>query len=382
VSHTNEDPTTPGTLVVLSHFAAHLELDLAWAFRALGWEVAVWGYDNERAFNAAISDTQLPALVLYPNTGGPLFPSLVKCRLPTVGMMHDTHRYPSARILTAQLFDVMCVRDPGVRFDAFRLGHRRAQLLPHGVVKQDFVELSLERDLDVGWIGTSQAPIYRRRRQLLPILDREFVMNDWRRRYPPALIPHVYGRSKIVVNLSRDDWPADANTRVFEAMAAGALLLTSLPTDLTALGFVDGLHFIGYENEADLIELVRRWLEDDSGRAEIATAGRAKVLSEFTYEAYARSLATIIIEEGEALIARRRLSESDAAAIILEVYLKERRWSVLPGRLPALIGSAGAGVAPVMWRGLASSARHALHVPRSGDLKMALRSRREPADVS
>jgi hypothetical protein len=364
----DDRPIPSGTLVILGNFAAHLELDLAWAFRGFGWEVAIWGSDDERAFTHAIEGTDLPALVLYANTGGPLFPSLATGRLPTAVLMHDSHRYHDARLLLSRLFDLVLVRNPGARFDAFRREHARAELFPHAVVGQDFVDLDLERDLDLGWVGTTDAPIYERRRRLLPGLAREFAMNDWRRRYPPASIPEVYGRSKIVLNISRDDWPADANTRVFEAMAAGALLVTSLPTDLTRLGFEDGVDFVGYEDEAELFAMLRRWLDDDVGRASVAASGRTKVLSGFTYEALARRLARLAVDEGSALVSSRHLPESEAAAIVLEIYLMERRWSALPGRMPALVGAAGPRVVPVAWRGLASSARRAFGLPRRRQL--------------
>jgi hypothetical protein len=238
-------------------------------------------------------------------------------------------------------------------------------LFPHVVAPEEYKDLNPERDLEVGWVGTTQARIYGRRRQLLPKLARAFVMNDWERRCPPVLIPQLYARSKIVVNISRDDWPSDANTRVFEAMAAGALLVTSLPTELTDLGFVEGRHFVGYHKDVEVIDIVRHWLRDDVGRSAIADAGRAKILSEFTYERRVRTLARIAVDEGADLVARRRVSESAAAAIILEQYLQERRWSVLHGRLFPLVGVARLGVAPVVWRGLASILKGWRHGSRS-----------------
>ena len=64
----------PGTLVMLGHIAAHMELDLVWAFRSIGWEVVIWGNDDERAFSAAIRDMKPPALVAYPEHERPAVP--------------------------------------------------------------------------------------------------------------------------------------------------------------------------------------------------------------------------------------------------------------------------------------------------------------------
>jgi len=82
-------------------------------------------------------------------------------------------------------------------------------------------------------------------------------MNDWSRRYEPEEMARIYRQSKIIVNIARDDFPQDANLRTFEAMATGALLLTSLPTELTEIGFEDGVHFVGFRKEAEIAPLVR-----------------------------------------------------------------------------------------------------------------------------
>src|SRR6266851_3617913 len=80
----------------------------------------------------------------------------------------------------------------------------------------------------------------------LPKLAQEFHTNDWSRWYSVAEVANVYRRSQIVVNIGRDDFPQDANLRVFEVLASGTLLLTSMPTELAQLGFQQGAHFVGY----------------------------------------------------------------------------------------------------------------------------------------
>jgi hypothetical protein len=109
-------------------------------------------------------------------------------------------------------------------------------------------------------------------------------MNDWSRRYGPEEMARIYRQSKIVVNIARDDFPQDANLRTFEVMAAGALLLTALPTELTQIGFEDGVHFIGFRTEAEIAPLVRKYLSEESVRRRIAEGARDKVLREHTYD--------------------------------------------------------------------------------------------------
>src|SRR5258708_33401305 len=109
-------------------------------------------------------------------------------------------------------------------------------------------------------------------------------MNDWKRSYTQEEVANIYRRSRVVVNFGRDDFPNDANMRVFEVLAAGALLITSLPSELTDLGFQDGVNFIGYRAEAEIVPLVRKYLENEWSRSRIAQAGQEKVLREHTYD--------------------------------------------------------------------------------------------------
>lgn len=109
-------------------------------------------------------------------------------------------------------------------------------------------------------------------------------MNDWRSRHAPEAIARIYRQSKIVLNIARDDFPQDANLRAFEAMAGGALLLTLLPTELAQIGFEDGIHFVGFRKEAEILPLVRKYLSEESSRRRIAEAARHKVLSEHSYD--------------------------------------------------------------------------------------------------
>ena len=358
VSGPNLRSPGPGTLVLLSNLAAHLQHDLANAFRDLGWEVVWWGHEDERHFNHFVGDIQPPALVLYADAAGPLFPSLVRCPHPTAVLHVDSHRWPEARARRSQLFDIAASCHPGLPFQLLARTHRKPLLLPHVVVGRDFESSHETRDLEVGWVGSTRAPFYQRRRHLLPVLASKFLMNDWRRRYSSNVIPSIYARSKIVVNISGDDCPWDANTRVFEAMAAGALLVTQVPTELTELGFVEGRHFVGYADDAEVPLVVAEWLGRDRARKEIAAAGRTRVLSKFTYANRAETLVDISVEEGRALVSSRSLDESAAAGLVFEQYLQERRWAALRSQGPSLIALARLGTPRIMWAAMVAKIRH------------------------
>lgn len=146
-------------------------------------------------------------------------------------------------------------------------------------------------------------------------------MNDWRRSYSLAEVAGVYRSSRIVVNFGRDDFRQDANMRVFEVLASGALLVTSLPSELTDLGFAAGVHFIGYREEREIVPIVRRFLEDEKTRTSIAQAARIKVLEEHTYEARAQQTIERLRHAGDRKLApARRWSASETRLAYLDFF--------------------------------------------------------------
>ena len=131
-------------------------------------------------------------------------------------------------------------------------------------------------------------------------------MNDWSRRHEPEEMVRIYRQSKIVVNMGRDDFPQDANLRAFEAMAAGALLLTPLPTELTQIGFEDGVHFVGFRKETEIIPLVRKYLLEESERRGIADVARDKVLHEHSYDRRVETILKLAKQNGRNTLAPAR----------------------------------------------------------------------------
>ncbi len=171
-----------------------------------------------------------------------------------------------------------------------RAGHAGAFLLPHAVRRELYDQPELQREFEIGWVGQWEGELYGNRANLLPKLFKTFHGNDPLRPYTIAEVAEVYRRSRIVVNIGRDDFPQDANLRVFEVLASGALLITSLPSELTEIGFQEGVHFIGYKNQSEIPPLVKQFLECEGDRIRIGQSGRAKVLSEHTYDNRAQVL--------------------------------------------------------------------------------------------
>jgi hypothetical protein len=247
-----------------------------------------------------------PDLILHPEYI-PIMPlGLTKVNVPTACFQIDTYAYTRSRISWSMLFDLVFVFHPGYETKFRAAGHPGAHFIPHAIEPSLFMGEEPGRVFDIGWVGQTRGSLYRTRERLLPVLSRAFRMNDWRSRHEPEEMARIYRQSKIVVNIARDDFPQDANMRAFEAMAAGALLLTSLPTELAQAGFEDGVHFVGYRKEAEIVPLVRKYLLEESARRQIAELARDKVLREHSYDRRVETILELVKQDGRKFLAPAR----------------------------------------------------------------------------
>jgi hypothetical protein len=268
------------------------------ALRAQGAQMAF--ADPAMALDAPLDEIlarceMRPDWIFHVESDFPLLPrGLAQSRIPTMCFHVDTYAFTRRRIRWSGLFDGVAVFHPGYERIFAKSGHPGAFVLPHAVQRELYDRPEKNREFEIAWVGTTAGPIYRRRRKWLPKLAAQFRMNDWKRGYTLAEVADIYQRSRIVVNLGRDDFPQDANMRVYEAMAAGALLITSAPTELTGLGFKEGTHFVAYRGEEELIPAVRHYLDHEDERSKIAAAGRGKTLREDTYDCRAARLLQVL----------------------------------------------------------------------------------------
>lgn len=263
-----------------------------------------------------------PSLILQPESDFPLLPKgLTTAPIRTACFQFDTFAFTVRRMRWAMLFDLPVVFHPGFD-DRFRkAGHPGPHLSYHAADRDLFDVPGKERSFDVGWVGSVAGSFYHSRRRVLARLAEEFFMNDWRRFHRPEEMADVYQRSKVVVNIARDDYRQDANMRVFEAMAAGALLITALPTELTAIGFEEGAHFVGYHEENEINEVIRRYLADETARKRIAELARETVLREHTYDCRVKALFERVEEDAGRLLApARQWPEERVRQRYLEYY--------------------------------------------------------------
>lgn len=297
-----------------------------------------------------------PRLILWPDAGGVPPARVLASNVPTACFHIDTFEDAPRRIATSMLFDYACLFHPRFLTVWERAGHPRPILVPHAVDPDPFAPRGEPRRYDVGWVGQADHAFYAARRRLLPRLATRFSMNEWNRPHSYGEMAEVYRCSKIVVNISRDDYPEDANLRLFEAMASGALLVTLLPTEAEELGLVTGEHFVGYRHDDELLDVLAHYLAHDDDRARIAEAGRAAVLREHTYERRAADLlATVAADGGRLFAPARRWSASRTSRAHLGCHADAHLWDPLRrefGRLARMSPWAAIQALPLVLREL------------------------------
>lgn len=295
------------------------------AFEKLGVNLRFLGDpETMKDFRACIT---LPGrkFLLFPDPPSSIIPNwLPHDNVVSASFQIDSFVKPQWKALWSTLFDFVFIFHPDPE-NVYSWDKRGGVfVLPHAVDLSRYQGMNRDRVYDVGWVGSLLGEHNRSRRELLPQLAKEFSINDFEKFYEENEVPEVYGSSKIVVNVSRDDHPGDANTRCFEAMAAGALLVTRLPSELQSLGFVDGVHFIGYRDQSEVAGLVRRLLVDESSRINIANNGRTLVLSHHNYYVRAAKIVQVFSSADERLLAPgRKLSHGDLAFTYCHYYAKK-----------------------------------------------------------
>ena len=279
--------------------------------------------DIDQFLCLAIGQEKSPDLILH-ETGAPGLPrGLHKVSIPTVLLDIDTFGWTSFRLKWALLFDYIFTWHPSYVQQFQEAGHPRVFALPHAVDAELFGEINpnQERLYDLGFVGNSELAQYRKRDRVISQLAKLYRTNDFRRGYGKKDMAEVYKLSRIVVNVSRAEYPQEANMRCYEAMAGGALLITGMPTELTEWGFLEGVHFVGWRSESDVFDLVARYLRDEEKRNEIAQAGRERTLTRFTCQQCIDSIAsTVARDNGEVFAPARGWPPEDIHLLYLSYY--------------------------------------------------------------
>lgn len=272
---------------------------------------------------------QIPNMIVWLESARAILPKgLEKVKIPTISFQSDTYAYTRRRIRWSMLFDYAVVFHPGFEVQFRNAGHPRVITWSHAADPELFREQQGQRIFEVGWVGRTDGNLYKDRRFVLQSLSRHFHMNDFTRFHSPEELAQVYCRSKIIVNVARDDYPQDANMRVFEAMASGALLITRLPSELTSIGFEEGIHFVGYHRLDEIVGLARQYLNDERTCTRIAQTSRAKVLREHTYDGRVKTLLrTVESDAGQLFAPARQWTDGRVRTHYIDYYAGNRAFN-------------------------------------------------------
>ncbi len=250
--------------------------------------------------------------------------------IPTVCLDIDSFGWTQFRLRWAMLFDYVFTWHPSYVRQFQEAGHPRVSAIPHAVDARLFpgTDGDQGRFYDLGFVGNFGLPQYFARDRVNSSLAKRFRTNDFQKKYSKEETAKIYERSRIVVNVSRSEFPQEANMRCYEAMAGGALLMTGMPTELTEWGFREGEHFVGWRSEEEIGDLVDRFLHDREQRLAIARAGQERTLKDFTYQRCVEMMTDTIRRDGGKLFAPARKWPADETHL---VYLSYYHRLQLPG---------------------------------------------------
>lgn len=199
---------------------------------------------------------------------------------PVIGYVIDPHQQLVPRLAYARYLNHVFIAQPDYVSHFRAIPHPSVHSLPLACDPEVHFVPGLERAIDVGFIGKLGQPGSDRHLTLSRVLP-SFTTNDFRRRYTPGEMGEVYSRAKVVFNKSIN---RDLNMRVFEALAAGALLVTDeIDNGLDQLGTA-GVHFVTYRTIDEAIHKITYYLMHDHERTQIAAAGQELVFARHTYQ--------------------------------------------------------------------------------------------------
>ena len=262
----------------------------------LASELAYGLVDASRWTRRAVFD----ALLFIEGGTRRLFPmGMQDLACPTGWYAIDSHVHLDLHLATARLFDRTFVAQREF-VDRFGDG---ARWVPLAADPSLFHGSNDARPIDIAYVGSDNRAAYPERSALLDAIRRKYP-NVSLGRASPQEMGFIYGRAKVVFNKSVRN---DVNMRYFEAMCAGAVLVTDRLRDngVQELFEVDSLAV--YEDEVSLMHALDRLLADDVTRERMGRKARESILARHTYRHRAEQMLAALNET----IVRKRPGPDD-----------------------------------------------------------------------
>lgn len=223
-----------------------------------------------------------PDLVLFIEGGTMrLFPTGLEC-MPCLTVWYgiDTHTDYAKHLRIGRLFDVTFIAQKEFVERLRQDGLRQVHWLPLACAPELYPQKEMHRCHDVAYVGSNCATVHPVRHALLSAIRKDFP-NVFMGMASPQEMGRVYAQAKMVFNKSVNN---DVNMRYFEAMGAGAVLLTDHARDNGVEDlFNAGEHYLEYRDELTLLALIRGLLQDPERCRRIGDAAHRHVLENHTY---------------------------------------------------------------------------------------------------
>jgi len=199
----------------------------------------------------------------------------------------DTHMDYAKHLRIGRLFDITFIAQKEFVERLRADGLRQVFWLPLAFAPELHPEEGLDRCYEIAYVGSDSAVMHPIRHALLAAIRRE-VSDVFQGMASPREMGRIYAQAKMVFNKSVNN---DVNMRYFEAMGAGAALLTdhACGNGVEEL-FTVGEHFLEYQDENSLITLIREMRAEPEQCHRIGEAARRHVLENHTYTHRAGSL--------------------------------------------------------------------------------------------
>ena len=229
-------------------------------YRCLGsYDASIWVDWGEDGLTGI-----LPYKVDFPPPGRPL-----------IYWASDTHLGYDYRLECAKQADIVFVAQHADLLRFQEAGVKNAHWLPHAFEPTAYpYEINLSKKYAVCFIGHINS---KNRINAIDRLFKEFPNFFYgQRQFEEAA--EKYHQSKVCFNIAMKE---DLNMRCFEVMGSGSFLLTDRLPDLEKL-FKDGIHCVMYDNEQDMIDKARYYIEHDEEREKIARSGYEECIKNHT----------------------------------------------------------------------------------------------------
>lgn len=231
----------------------------------------------------------VPDLMLFIEGGTMrLFPTgLERLSCLTAWYGIDTHMDYAKHLRIGRLFDITFIAQKEFVEKLRTDGLRQVFWLPLAFAPELHPQGQLDRCYEVAYVGSDSAVMHPVRYALLAVIRRD-IPNVFQGMAGPGEMGRIYAQAKMVFNKSVNN---DVNMRYFEAMGAGAVLLTDHAQDNGAEDlFTVGEHFLEYHDENSLIALIKELSREPERCRQIGEVARHHVLESHTYAHRANSL--------------------------------------------------------------------------------------------